>query len=514
MLVYGDRPREVDPRDLLRAMSERLGGLDRVFPGIERHAQLVAVLIEAGELAQGLADAECDARGGDAPSALQDAAMALVMRVARAVAASWTSDFAALPPHCGVEVEALGALPLPDRITVKTPEGYAFYAVYPEAYLEAAWELPDHPAVVGLRSIGTSLAAMAAVGAGSPAPITVRPGGDPFDRRLDLAAPIPDAPSYVVVDEGPGLSGSSFGAVLDMLPGRRVTLLPSHDGEPGRYASEAHQRRWRSATRLAKPFEEIVLPHLAQWVADLVGDGELEPLPVGKTRKYRLHASSGEWLLRFAGLGRLGAGKLARAQTMHQAGFVPEPRGLRHGFLVERWRDDAAAPDRKTLLETIARYLAFRAAAFPADEAQGASVTQLADMAALNLRQAGLAANLRTYQGPIRRVRTDNRMHRRKWLQLSDGRILKADALDHDDGHDLIGCQDIAWDVAGAVVELDLSQNETAQLTRAVGAYPRLVAFCRTCYAAFQLGSASLDAEQTEVARYRAASDSAMRKAN
>ena len=40
---------------------------------------------------------------------------------------------------------------------------------------------------------------------------------------------------------------------------------------------------------------------------------------------------------------------------------------------------------------------------------------------------------------------------------LKDPTLLKTDALDHSEGHDLIGCQDIAWDVVGAATELELS---------------------------------------------------------
>ncbi|HYG25810.1 MAG TPA: hypothetical protein VD906_02785 [Caulobacteraceae bacterium] len=498
MLVYGDRPRTRDPREALAAIQARLSGLEQVSPGIERHARLVAALIEAGQLAQGLADAEFDARGGDAPSPPQDAAMALVMQLARAVAASWTSDYTALPPDLSAEIAALAAQPLPPRVTLKTPEGYAFYAVYPEAYLEAAWELPEPPQVIGLRSIGTSLAAMVAVGAGAAPPMTLRPAGHPFARELKLLEPIPDAAAYAVVDEGPGLSGSSFGAVADALEGRRITFFPSHDGDLGPHASEAHRARWATATRLSKTFDELIPPRLPGWFADLLGEAPLEDLGGGK---YRL----GDWRLKFSGLGAIGEGKLARARALHAAGFTAEPLALRHGFLAERWHEHTEPTDRAALLDTLARYLAFRASAFPATPEDGAALDALREMALHNAAEAGLRIHVPAYDGPVRPVRTDNRLHARKWMQLPGGRILKADALDHDDAHDLIGCQDITWDAAGAQVELALTPNETAALTAAIGADPALVAFCRPCYAAFQLGAATLQGHTGEISRYRAA---------
>jgi hypothetical protein len=91
-------------------------------------------------------------------------------------------------------------------------------------------------------------------------------------------------------------------------------------------------------------------------------------------------------------------------------------------------------------------------------------------------------------------VDSDNRLHRWEWLVAGEQRLLKADALDHSGGHDLVGCQDIAWDVAGASVELDLSGDETAELrsivsdgcARAVDA--ELQAILEICYLTFQLG--------------------------
>jgi hypothetical protein len=88
----------------------------------------------------------------------------------------------------------------------------------------------------------------------------------------------------------------------------------------------------------------------------------------------------------------------------------------------------------------------------------------------------------------------DGRLHAWEWVVASDGRLLKTDAVDHAYGHDLVGCQDIAWDLAGARIELDLSDDETAWLARAV---ERLdggetsssqLALHGAFYAAFQLG--------------------------
>jgi hypothetical protein len=92
----------------------------------------------------------------------------------------------------------------------------------------------------------------------------------------------------------------------------------------------------------------------------------------------------------------------------------------------------------------------------------------------------------------MRRVVTDNRLHRWEWLRLPDGRLMKTDALDHATAHDLIGCQNIAWDVAGGIVEFDLTDEQAEALCRAVEAEApldhQLLTFCLPCYIAFQIG--------------------------
>ena len=82
-----------------------------------------------------------------------------------------------------------------------------------------------------------------------------------------------------------------------------------------------------------------------------------------------------------------------------------------------------------------------------------------------------------------------------------DGRLLKCDALDHHAAHDLVGCQDIAWDIVGACVELPLSSAGQARLMAIVAQEAgrpvdrELLAFLTPCYLAFQLGAAAMAAD-------------------
>ena len=85
-----------------------------------------------------------------------------------------------------------------------------------------------------------------------------------------------------------------------------------------------------------------------------------------------------------------------------------------------------------------------------------------------------------------------------EWLIRPGEPLLKTDALDHHTTHDLVGCQDIAWDIVGATVELGLEANSlVAALERQKqgGIDPKLIAFYRPCYLAFQLGAAIMAAE-------------------
>jgi hypothetical protein len=81
-----------------------------------------------------------------------------------------------------------------------------------------------------------------------------------------------------------------------------------------------------------------------------------------------------------------------------------------------------------------------------------------------------------------------------EWLRLPSGRLLKADAVDHHQSHDLIGCQDVAWDLAGALLELDLPPPETEQMRSALGIDAALLDFMTVGYAAFRVGAHRMSA--------------------
>lgn len=497
VLVYGDRSERVDPRSHLSAIGRTLAEVRTMPADLKRHSRLVAALIETGRLLQGVQDQGL--RGDQQLSHF-------LSQLATATIRSWDSGFltiGTLPP-----LPEIGGLPV--DVLLRVPEGFAFYAVYPEAYVEAArrLRLSAPPQVIGIRSIGTTLGAMVAAALGAPPPVTVRPFGHPFAREVRLPESLLEGdPHFVIVDEGPGLSGSSFGAVARWLeqrgvPLERIAFLPSHSGDPGAEASQEDRERWNAAQRIGAEIDPW-------WLVSEFDN--LQRLHRGERLKFLAGRGESRLLLKFAGLGRLGEEKFEMSQALHSAGFGAEPVGLSHGFLIERWFD-AARPlepaDRP--VSELGNYIATRARLFPAGEGSGASLDELAQMAKRNVSLA-LGADLAARvpmppQVELTRVRTDNRLDRDKWLRLGDGRLLKTDALDHHQSHDLIGCQNAAWDVAGAIVEFDLDQVGAARLISQSGPHVEhsLIDFFLIAYASFRLGQAVLSSKaQMVLDRYR-----------
>lgn len=554
MWVFGDQSRREAVSQKLARVRSSLLAAQAEADGMARHTHLISALIEAGEVAQGIADA-CfrESGGADSPASAARRAMALTLLLGRWCAHSWLHGLNGAP----MTMSALGAkwaaqLPSID-VEIKQPEGYAFYALYPESYLEVARRLgAGHWRVVGLRSIGTSLAAIVAAILGDPSPLTLRPTGHPFDRRIEWRGGSlgNSASRYAVVDEGPGLSGSSMAAVIGHLrregvaPGN-IQLLTSHAKGPGAHAGLGVRELWSQSPSQAADFDADILHatqpshRLQTWVEAQVGPltAALEDVGGGRwrgihrlseavwppahpwqeRRKFLARSRGGTWLVKFAGLGHQASERMACAEALARAGFCPEVTGRCHGFLIERWRGDLPplSPERLTdpvlrawLLPRIADYLAFRAHSFPLPEQAGASLRLLCDMARHNTGEAlgdaysgawaRYTAAAQSLERRVQAIRTDSRMQVWEWLQCG-ARLLKTDAVDHHAGHDLVGCQDLAWDVAGTAVEFSLDQQEIGVLASALAERgclidEALLALYRAVYPAFQLGHASLAA--------------------
>jgi hypothetical protein len=545
VIVFADRSRRVRATALLAAVRADAEAL-AAAPDAP-HA--LTALMAAGDLEAAVMDAS---RGGaDADPARECRLRAVSVAAAEAFHQATRGSGAAVGRTARTLAERLDALPqagLPSSVEVRVPEGYAYYGLHPEAYLEAAEHLaadhePQPVVVLGIRSIGTSLSAVVAAtleAAGfATESWTVRPQGHPFARRLQLEAPLRRCLAararslFAVVDEGPGLSGSSMTSVAEALsalgvPDGRIVFLPAWDPPPERLRNESARSRWRlhrryigssesewsRSERLARAFGvEGGLGDVSagQWRALAYGSEAGFPAvhPHHERRKLLGLSGTRRVMLKFEGLGPHGAPRLARARTLWEEGFGPRPLALKEGFVayehVEGVPLHSADVDR-ALLERMGGYVAHLARVFRADAL--ASWERLWSMLEVNVAEALPShathlARLETCRDRIRDapvVGVDGRMLPHEWLRTRSG-LLKTDGVDHHDDHFWPGTQDPAWDLAGAAVEFDLDREAREHL---IGAYVlasgdsgvgRRLPFYRVAYLAWRLGYATLAGE-------------------
>lgn len=533
MIVYREQRVTVEPGTVLRELVRRAERL----PPAPDHDTVVALLVDVGAFEAGVADAIAPERDED--GILAGELRAASLAAGHALVASWRARPVPLARWCGELRRRLGScatLPLPATVESQIPEGFAQYGLYPECHLDAAERVvrelrPATAVCIGMRSIGTALSAVVAAcleeaGCGVTS-YTVRPRGHPFDRRLvlgdSLRARLAKAAGalFLLVDEGPGISGSSLGGAAEALsalgiPDERIVFLPSWDPEPQRLRSEGARRRWSRHRRYVSEFEQV-------WVES----GRLDELTDGAAAR---DASAGRWrdqliadpsrrptihphherrklltptrMLRFAGLGSAGQARLARARVLADAGFSPHPSRLAHGFLaLELVPATPLAPGEADaeLLDRMARYLACVRQRFALPE--GAR-TDLGGMIEVNLAEAGLDGWARHLRDPADGppVAVDGRMLPHEWLRTARG-YLKVDALDHHDDHFFPGPVDIAWDLAAASIELRLTPEARQTLLEG---YRRLTGdrtiagrlpYYTVAYLAHRIGYAALAAE-------------------
>jgi hypothetical protein len=518
MLIYREQVRKIRVSDVFLTQKNALFD-------VHKHDldALHALLIEAGEL-----EAACPAL------------RAPTLAAARALVCAWHGE----PP----QPETL-EVPndLPDVAEVPVSEGFAFYSLYPETYLAAAAAFfrdyrPRQATVIGIRSIGCALSAVVTaelerLGCKINS-LTVRPTGHPFDRATTLPPEItPAGAPFLIVDEGPGISGSTFASVAEALaqrgvPDRGIVLFPSWDCDGSSLLSEKARARWPKHRKYVGSFEETWLTsgrlglHAA---ADLSagawrrlvyreGDGAApEVQPQHEARKYLGAGPQGEAMLwKFAGLGRYGQQRLEHAQVLAESGLVENGFALRHGFLSSHfvpgrplWRRPAES--EPGLVDALAAYVAHRANRLPAEV--GCNADALLHMVETNVREllgpqwlaplAGLGGFRKVLESAPA-VYCDGRMLPHEWIATAQG-YRKVDALDHGDNHFFPGPVDAAWDVAGALTEFSL---DTAARHRLLDQYQvrtgdrgirRRLPFFTVAYLAFRAAITHMNAGSAAV---------------
>jgi len=472
--------------------------------GAARRAAAVDALVASGTLEAGLADARHPS--ANALASASDAIAEVVLGAARSLT------------HVAA---SLASLDVPECVATSTPEGFAYYALHPEAYARAMREVAKDGTrgvlVVGLRSIGTTLSAIARAELASRAiattRITVRPTGDPYDRNLAFSseeraavARARDAGWIVaVVDEGPGISGSTFLAAVDAVaaagvPRERIVIVCAHAPAATRLKARDAATRWRSVRSVVVP-SDVRVPEAAEtvdvsggaWRTLAYADDSSWPAVFAQCERRKLLA--GDRLFKFEGLGRSGRAALARAEALASAKLAHAPRDEGDGWLSYPWLGAPLTRESvdDELLATLAAYVARRETLCPAET----SPADLAPMAQKNLRVV-LGGE---HEPPALDVRSaaivDGRMAPHEWVRAPDGRLLKVDGVSHGDDHFFPGPTDVLWDLAGVVVEWDLAADAAQRLCvhyrRASGedARARLVAWV-VAYAAFRAGLTAL----------------------
>jgi hypothetical protein len=152
---------------------------------------------------------------------------------------------------------------------------------------------------------------------------------------------------------------------------------------------------------------------------------------------------------------------LERERRVAAVGFGPFPSEESDGFVSYPWIDGrplAAADLSSSTLTRLAEYCAFRLRAFPAELSD---INALQQMAEHNLQELGLdlAVELRSERPVI----ADGRMQPHEWILSNEGKLLKTDSGSHGNDHFFPGPTDIAWDLAGAIVEWQMNEEQAEE---------------------------------------------------
>lgn len=554
MYVFRDGRYAVRGSELVRAMLAEV----RLLASGARGNSFLNALLRAGELECALADSS--AAHVEQRSLLQAAAEVTDWLALRFVG----QDFAGHKENCGAEksLRVLESAAAPETVYLSRPEGFAYYALHPRDYAlsasQAASQLSNARAVavVGIRGIGSTLSAVTAAALRAQAcrcratRITARPEGDPFNRqtifRREELAWIGNNRSanaeFVVVDEGPGLSGSSFLSVGEALveagvPRRDITFLCARLPNPEVLRSRDGASRWRSFKSRAvtssgqRPEDAEEWVGAGAWRERFPRATKLEDYPPASEE-----ASECNWpaswtpmerakflsrdqrtLYKFEGLGHYGAAVMERGRILAQRGFAPAIRDhdLSSGYVgyeFLRARPMSASEASQEVLERMAAYLALRVEEFPQNQLSDASSSpapgeiSLTEMCQVNARKEfGIELSPPLFESH-RRVIADGRMLPHEWLRTTSGELLKTDGVSHGNDHFFPGPCDIAWDMAGTIVEWELpAAAEEFFLERyselsGDDAQPRLSPY-RLAYSLFRMGYCKMAAEALQGSR-------------
>jgi hypothetical protein len=435
-----------------------------------RYSISADALVRAGEIETGLAD--CGSAGAPAMAAIVD-------DLARALCGAHQPDRSRLDA-------ALEQLDGPASIQCGHTEGFSFYGLHPLDFADLVAKVskglaPD-VAILGIRSAGAALSAVVQAALQSQGKkaerTTVRPEGEPYQRRTIFTAAqlawvrekLSQNADFAVVDEGPGFSGSTFLSVVNALvaagvPHAQIVLLGSRPfNEVKRGISGSAQ--WRTcniAYGMRGPSQAKTYIGNGFWRQHLYPELSHWPACWTEMERAKHLSADGRCFLKFEGFGRYGERCRQQATVLAAEKFSPVLSGFDSGFAAYEFvqgrpmRQEDVTP---ALLSHIARYCAFRVRNFPAPDAS-VDTRSLSNMLRRNLSLLH-GRELETVSIPVEYpVYADCSMRPHEWLLTREGHVLKTDAVGHAEGHLLPGPVDIAWDLAGTIMEWRLTPTQT-----------------------------------------------------
>ena len=471
LLVFRNDSEEVAGITLAMRLRE---ALSRIADG--RLDSIVGALIVAGEIECVLAD--CDCPLADKAALVTDTFARALVGIAAVNLSQITSSLSTIEPA------------LPDLVRVSHPEGFAYYALHPADFVDPAIQCvtSESAAIIGIRSIGTTASAVATAALACrgvfASRITVRPLGHPYDRKLEFTKPQADwleeyrkrNATFLVVDEGPGLSGSSFLSVAEAvercgISPSRITMIGTHRVDPAQLCARDAVRRWgrynwRSTdSTIGRMYSEHIPVSAGAWRNEFLVYRSQWPSCWPEMESLKFLSSDRSCVFKFEGLGQHGERSRLRAEALYNAGFSPRPIATEQGMT--RYDVVSGVPLSRDVLaievlDRIADYCAFRAENFGAFTQND----ELAEMVRFNLSQelechVKLPAAVFNCDSP---VIPDCRMQPHKWIQATSGTIIKVDGVCDGEGHFLPGPTDILWDLAGAIVEWNMNSDAEAYL--------------------------------------------------
>jgi hypothetical protein len=518
VLVYRDGSREVCAAELQAELFRSVHGLGAAPSNSSDH--LLTALLRAGALECALSDA-----GSDAASVVAGLTDALADALV-------SGDPGNIQREVAKRAEFLPDLRLPVTVRASVPEGFAYYALDPLAYAMAVEgvEIAGRPVfVVGLRTIGATLSAVVAAAARRRSAvverITVRPSGHPFDRRTEFSPQqgksIVEAAArralFLVVDEGPGLSGSSLlsaAEALNAIERSEIVVLCAHAPDTTRLCAPQAAARWAklrviAAGSTAQPPTDASSDWSGgQWRRHLYKDAASWPAAWPQVERLKYLSRDGARLYKFEGLGPYGEAPVERARAAAAAKWSPAVERGSPGFVSYTRIHGRPLHHRdldSQIIDMLAHYCDFRRREMPVAHA---SIEPLREMLRVNVREEfGFDHEPETAE-IVHPVVADARLMPHEWLRDSAGRLWKTDVASHGDDHFYPGPTDIAWDLAGAVVEWRLREHAAETF---LGRYRRLsgddarerLPFFVCAYSAYRLGFCRMAAEACPEERER-----------